>query len=1217
LGLLSVALVLAEGGSLRDDLLRWRASPDLLGYAPNDTPVRAQVFDLPSPWTRVFTLAADTRAGREALLWAEGDDVRRVAADGARRSEPIPGARVQGLYDLDNDGVVAELLVSSAEVGGGLWVLDADTLVTRWRSPAVAPFMGPAFDEVAVVDAGEDGVLDVLWLAPGPHDTLLAFRVALPEALAGVAPTQLDTGVTDSGHTPLFAGRFGPGGSPGAVALWDDRVLVFGFSPAGRARCDSSSTLCGAVSAQGFVMPGEPLVPGEGHPFWPSDEATTARFQAVVGDFIAHGDGADELLFAGRSARGLARLQVVRVDYPDAVNAMDFEYNGGATFSVPQVHAVDGAPAVAVVGIERDGSPAGSTEGYALARLDASRVVASFHDPAYGTRVLTQRLDDAASELWQLQCPTPDPDQGSCEDLPCIFERVPEFAPEPDRWVASMWGDRGALGGGEGGLERGADVVGRPELHGERLAVDLSGGDQRVWMRGPDGLEAWSVSGRAPPRLEPLPQEVSAGLLADATGGYLQWELGGTALRLRSLEGQELSALLELPDPVWRGPWGEARVGRSDRGDFFAAQDAVFWELSRDRLPDVQSLGENVRVVGELSEQHQGDEIVTSSRDGDHLAFWGEGGVYLQINLPSQVADAIRVPERGGIALAPERGVQPWREVVALGIAVDWEIRAHYLRIDANGPAPSPVHGLPLPSGWPTSAVEVSGLDLAGSEDPYAFPSLPPDGGVDETIWADETLVARADVAGVFNAEGLPAGSRPRDAVLWADTHLALANLRRLPTGEAGLWRRDSSGQIHEVWAGYPTFRDDPLVVRPGGDPHLLVALAEGQLAAWSAADLNPVGELRVLPGGEVGEPTPGEATTEISAQRVVDLDADLDADVLVGTADGWLLGFGHLGEPPRWRVPLGSTVRAVRVARLQGGEAAILALTGDGRAHILVPGGETLRLSSESEHPCAAMAVATIHAEAGAATRYRVTRGGETLADGGGSIWPLQVPLDAVGTHLLRVEATRPDGLQELAEIRLVRASDADGDGWASCPSVPARHDCDEAAAGVHPQAPERCDGVDEDCDGQIDEGDVCGEADSDSDSDTGGDSDSDSDTDGDSDSDADTDTDDSDTGAETDTGDASDTSDTSVDTDSDDASDTEPDSDTGAPVDSDDSVPETDASEPLDTGEPVADGWPDGARLAGGAGCGCAAAPAGVGGWLAAIAGAMALRRRRRAPG
>jgi hypothetical protein len=73
---------------------------------------------------------------------------------------------------------------------------------------------------------------------------------------------------------------------------------------------------------------------------------------------------------------------------------------------------------------------------------------------------------------------------------------------------------------------------------------------------------------------------------------------------------------------------------------------------------------------------------------------------------------------------------------------------------------------------------------------------------------------------------------------------------------------------------------------------------------------------------------------------------------------------------------------------------------------------------------------------------------------------------------------------VDEDAAETVIRYADADGDGFggtvveASCGSdLPStRDDCDDAEPAVHPGAEEHCNGVDEDCDGEVDEDAVDG---------------------------------------------------------------------------------------------------------------------------------------------
>ena len=65
----------------------------------------------------------------------------------------------------------------------------------------------------------------------------------------------------------------------------------------------------------------------------------------------------------------------------------------------------------------------------------------------------------------------------------------------------------------------------------------------------------------------------------------------------------------------------------------------------------------------------------------------------------------------------------------------------------------------------------------------------------------------------------------------------------------------------------------------------------------------------------------------------------------------------------------------------------------------------------------------------------------------------------------------------------------DLDGDGWPGWPA--GGSDCDDGDASVYPNAPEVCDGVDDDCDGTVDEGTECYDDDGDGYTELGGDCD------------------------------------------------------------------------------------------------------------------------------
>jgi hypothetical protein len=91
------------------------------------------------------------------------------------------------------------------------------------------------------------------------------------------------------------------------------------------------------------------------------------------------------------------------------------------------------------------------------------------------------------------------------------------------------------------------------------------------------------------------------------------------------------------------------------------------------------------------------------------------------------------------------------------------------------------------------------------------------------------------------------------------------------------------------------------------------------------------------------------------------------------------------------------------------------------------------------------------------------------SAADAGGlATWSTML---TIGDYTLVVVATDPLGAQDREEVSFqVVAGDVDGDGYTD--EDLDGTDCDDGDEGVHPGADERCDEVDDDCDGEVDEG-------------------------------------------------------------------------------------------------------------------------------------------------
>ncbi len=75
----------------------------------------------------------------------------------------------------------------------------------------------------------------------------------------------------------------------------------------------------------------------------------------------------------------------------------------------------------------------------------------------------------------------------------------------------------------------------------------------------------------------------------------------------------------------------------------------------------------------------------------------------------------------------------------------------------------------------------------------------------------------------------------------------------------------------------------------------------------------------------------------------------------------------------------------------------------------------------------------------------------------------------EPLGLTEARDAGASPDSALSASEA--CAASDLDGDGYGTDPSCGELRDCDDTNLSIHPGAPEACNGIDDNCDGQIDE--------------------------------------------------------------------------------------------------------------------------------------------------